>query len=104
MLTHWHSISSFQVRGGEFHFTCAAAPVDTEASGPENILSPRYVVQVSCALGQQALEGRRVPIMVSGKSLPSFEAYEPSPRANGFITDRFLTGVRPQASVLSSVR
>ncbi|CAM9298500.1 unnamed protein product [Choristocarpus tenellus] len=52
--------------------------------------------QVSCALGQQALEGRRVPIMVSGKSLPSFQAYESSPRANGFITDRFLTGIRPQ--------
>eukprot|EP00903_Cladosiphon_okamuranus_P015157 g14015.t1 len=52
--------------------------------------------QISCALGQQALEGRRVPVMVSGKSLPSFQAFEPSPRANGFITDRFLTGIRPQ--------
>ncbi|CAM9118714.1 unnamed protein product [Sphacelaria rigidula] len=52
--------------------------------------------QVSCALGQQALEGRRVPVMISGKSLPSFQAFEPSPRANGFITDRFLTGIRPQ--------
>lgn len=28
--------------------------------------------QVSCGLGQQELEGRRVPIMPSGKSLPSF--------------------------------
>ncbi|CAM9856614.1 unnamed protein product, partial [Discosporangium mesarthrocarpum] len=52
--------------------------------------------QVSCALGQQALEGRRVPLMVSGKSLPAFQSYESSPRANGFITDRFLTGIRPQ--------
>lgn len=51
--------------------------------------------QISCALGQQALEGRRVPIMVTGKSLPSFEAFDPSPRAHGFISDRFLTGVRP---------
>ena len=56
---------------------------------------------MSCALGQQALEGRRVPVMVSGKSLPSFQAFEPSPRANGFITDRFLTGVRPQVCILS---
>ncbi|CAM9096689.1 unnamed protein product [Phaeothamnion confervicola] len=52
--------------------------------------------QISCALGQQALEGRRVPVMVSGKTLPSFEAHDPDPRAGGFITDRFLTGVRPQ--------
>jgi len=52
--------------------------------------------QISCALGQQALEGRRVPVMCSGKSLPSFLAFDPNPRANGFITDRFLTGIRPQ--------
>ena len=52
--------------------------------------------QVSCSLGQQALEGRRVPRMSSGKTLPSFAPYDPNPRADGFITDRFLTGVRPQ--------
>ncbi len=52
--------------------------------------------QVSCALGQQMLEGHRVPIMNSGKSLPSFLPYETSPRAGGFVADRFLTGIRPQ--------
>ena len=52
--------------------------------------------QVSCALGQQELEGRRVPMMVSGKTLPSFRAYDPMPRAGGWVSDRFLTGIRPQ--------
>ena len=52
--------------------------------------------QVSCALGQQALEGRRVPRMSSGRTMPSFSPYDPNPRADGFIADRFLTGVRPQ--------
>lgn len=52
--------------------------------------------QVSCALGQQALEGRRVPRMCSGRTLPSFRPYEINPRADGFIMDRFLTGIRPQ--------
>ena len=52
--------------------------------------------QISCNLGQQALEGRRVPIMVSGKTLPSFKAFETKVRAGGYITDRFLTGVKPQ--------
>ena len=37
--------------------------------------------QVSCGLGQQELEGRRVPIMPSGKSLPTFPPYDPTPRA-----------------------
>nr|AOE43236.1 RNA polymerase I [Rostrostelium ellipticum] len=52
--------------------------------------------QISCLLGQQELEGKRVPRMVSGKTLPSFEPYDASARAGGFIMDRFLTGVRPQ--------
>jgi DNA-directed RNA polymerase I subunit RPA1 len=52
--------------------------------------------QVSCALGQQALEGRRVPRMSSGRTMPAFAPYDPNPRADGFIADRFLTGIRPQ--------
>lgn len=51
---------------------------------------------ISCNLGQQVLEGRRVPIMVSGKSLPCFKPFESSVRAGGYIVDRFLTGIRPQ--------
>lgn len=51
---------------------------------------------ISCNLGQQVLEGRRVPVMVSGKTLPCFRPYESSVRAGGYITDRFLTGIRPQ--------
>jgi DNA-directed RNA polymerase I subunit RPA1 len=52
--------------------------------------------QVTCALGQQALEGRRVPRLSSGRTLPSFAPYDPNPRADGFVMDRFLTGIRPQ--------
>jgi len=53
-------------------------------------------VQISCTLGQISLEGRRPPLMLSGASLPSFEAYDLSPRAGGFVAGRFLTGLRPQ--------
>lgn len=51
---------------------------------------------ISCNLGQQVLEGRRVPTMISGKTLPCFKPFESSLRAGGYIVDRFLTGVRPQ--------
>ncbi|KAJ3039738.1 hypothetical protein HK097_002758 [Rhizophlyctis rosea] len=54
------------------------------------------VSQISCLLGQQELEGRRVPVMVSGKTLPSFRRFDQGARAGGYITGRFLTGVRPQ--------
>ncbi|KAL9122996.1 MAG: hypothetical protein Q9187_000454 [Circinaria calcarea] len=51
---------------------------------------------ISCNLGQQVLEGRRVPVMISGKTLPSFKPFETDIRAGGYIRDRFLTGVKPQ--------
>ncbi|KAM5535538.1 hypothetical protein V8D89_010875 [Ganoderma adspersum] len=52
--------------------------------------------QISCALGQQELEGRRVPTMVSGKTLPSFKPFETRAIAGGYVASRFLTGVKPQ--------
>ena len=45
--------------------------------------------QVSCALGQQSLEGRRVPRMASGRSLPCFSPFDPTPRAGGYIQTAF---------------
>lgn len=52
--------------------------------------------QIAGALGQQELEGRRVPVMASGKTLPAFGPRDPSARAGGYITQRFLTALRPQ--------
>ncbi len=51
--------------------------------------------QISVMLGQQELEGRRVPVSPSGATAPCFAPFELSARAGGYITDRFLTGVRP---------
>ncbi len=58
--------------------------------------SPVNVSSISCMLGQQALEGRRVPIMVSGKTLPCFKPFETSAISGGYVAGRFLTGIRPQ--------
>lgn len=52
--------------------------------------------QISCLLGQQELEGRRVPRMSSGKTLPCFSPFDSEARSGGFVGDRFLTGLRPQ--------
>ncbi|KAI9809241.1 MAG: hypothetical protein M1825_002532 [Sarcosagium campestre] len=52
--------------------------------------------QISCNLGQQVLEGRRVPIMASGKSLPCYKPFETDVRAGGYVTGRFMTGITPQ--------
>jgi DNA-directed RNA polymerase I subunit RPA1 len=51
---------------------------------------------ISCNLGQQVLEGKRVPTMVSGKTLPAFRAFETDPGAGGYVSGRFLTGINPK--------
>lgn len=53
-------------------------------------------MQISCLLGQIELEGKRPPLMISGKSLPSFPMFECSPKSGGFIDGRFMTGIQPQ--------
>ncbi|KAL7073206.1 hypothetical protein ACQ4LE_007516 [Meloidogyne hapla] len=53
-------------------------------------------IQISCALGQIELEGQRPPLSITGRSLPSFKSFDPSPRAGGFVEQRFLTGINPQ--------
>ncbi|KAI5192644.1 DNA-directed RNA polymerase I subunit RPA1 [Nematocida minor] len=52
--------------------------------------------QIISMLGQQELEGMRVPIMPTGRTLPTFLPLEDTPRAHGFISQRFLTGVHQE--------
>ncbi|ADM11428.1 DNA-directed RNA polymerase subunit alpha [Encephalitozoon intestinalis ATCC 50506] len=51
--------------------------------------------QISGALGQQELEGRRVPVMASGKTLPCFKPLDPDPSSGGYIYQGFLDGINP---------
>ncbi|KAI6228249.1 DNA-directed RNA polymerase subunit [Aphelenchoides besseyi] len=53
-------------------------------------------IQISCALGQIELEGQRPALSAVGRTLPSFKCFDPSPRAGGFVDQRFLTGINPQ--------
>jgi DNA-directed RNA polymerase I subunit RPA1 len=50
---------------------------------------------ITCCLGQQELEGRRVQPTVAGKTLPCFEEYDTKAEAGGFISSRYLTGIQP---------
>lgn len=53
-------------------------------------------IQISSCLGQIELEGKRPPMMISGRTLPSFPPFDTSPKAGGFIGSRFMTGIQPQ--------
>ena len=59
--------------------------------------------QISCMVGQVELEGARPPLMLSGRSLPSYLPYDPSLSAGGLITSRFLTGIKPQEMYFNSM-
>ncbi|TNJ26552.1 DNA-directed RNA polymerase [Giardia muris] len=53
---------------------------------------------MTTCLGQQNLEGRRVPTTLTGKTLPSHIPYEHCGLLQGgFIYDCFLTGIRPSS-------
>jgi DNA-directed RNA polymerase I subunit RPA1 len=63
------------------------------SGGKGSIVNHKHI---SCMLGQQELEGRRVPMTLLGKTAPCFIPFDPHPRAGGFVADRFLSGLRPQ--------
>lgn len=85
--------------------TASASTFKYASYNPMNIIACRLhhlcvcVFQISCLLGQIELEGRRPPLMPSGKSLPCFQPYDPAPGAGGFVSGRFLTGIKPQVQV-----
>ncbi|KAJ1259889.1 hypothetical protein BS78_10G190500 [Paspalum vaginatum] len=81
----------FQGLQKPFPWNCLSLMTTTGAKG--GVVN---MTQISSLLGQQSLEGKRVPRMVSGKTLPCFPPWDISSRAGGFISDRFLTGLRPQ--------
>ncbi|XP_047991177.1 DNA-directed RNA polymerase I subunit RPA1 [Leguminivora glycinivorella] len=92
--THTNSINTACLTEGlleKFPYNNLQLMVQSGAKG-----STVNTMQISCLLGQIELEGKRPPLMISGRSLPSFPPYDVSPRAGGFIDGRFMTGIQPQ--------
>ena len=55
------------------------------------------VFQICTSLGQTELEGKCIPRGTGAKTLPVFFPYDVSGSANGFIEQRFLTGLSPSS-------
>ena len=54
------------------------------------------IKQMMCLLGQQDIEGSRVPIGFSDRTLPHYPRYENGLESRGFITGNFIEGLNPQ--------
>lgn len=50
---------------------------------------------ISC-LGQQQVDGKRVPYGFEDRTLPHFNKYDDSPSARGFVEHSFINGLTPQ--------
>jgi DNA-directed RNA polymerase II subunit RPB1 len=53
------------------------------------------IKQMMCCLGQQTLDGGRVPIGFSGRTLPHYPKYENNMESRGFVTSSYLSGLNP---------
>ena len=50
---------------------------------------------ISC-LGQQNVDGKRIPYGFDNRTLPHFTKFDDSPNARGFIENSFIGGLRPE--------
>jgi DNA-directed RNA polymerase II subunit RPB1 len=57
---------------------------------------PINIAQMIACVGQQNIEGKRIPYGFEDRTLPHFKRYDDGPAARGFIENSFITGLTPQ--------
>ncbi|MBI2045302.1 hypothetical protein HYT23_04555 [Candidatus Pacearchaeota archaeon] len=62
------------------------------SGGGGNILN---ITQMACCVGQQDLNGKRIDIGFTGRTLPFFKIGDLSPKSRGFISSPYIKGLRP---------
>jgi DNA-directed RNA polymerase II subunit RPB1 len=53
------------------------------------------ISQMIAALGQQNVDGKRIPYGFDKRTLPHFSKFDDSPRARGFVENSFISGLSP---------
>lgn len=61
------------------------------------------ITQIACAVGQQALGGKRISFGYTDRTLSCFKKNDLSPRARGFIYSPFIKGLRPEEFFFGAV-
>tara|TARA_Y100000389_G_scaffold42436_1_gene37151 strand:- start:2675 stop:7198 length:4524 start_codon:yes stop_codon:yes gene_type:complete len=54
------------------------------------------IAQMISCLGQQNVDGKRIPYGFDGRTLPHFKKYDDSPEARGFVKSSFIEGLTPE--------
>jgi DNA-directed RNA polymerase II subunit RPB1 len=56
---------------------------------------PLNIAQMICCLGQQNVDGQRIPYGFESRTLPHFPKFDDSPAARGFVESSFIEGLTP---------
>ena len=54
------------------------------------------IAQMIACLGQQNIDGKRIPNGYNDRTLPHFSKYDVSPNAKGFVENSFIKGLSPE--------
>ena len=54
------------------------------------------ISQMLSCLGQQSIEGKRIPYGFESRTLPHFTKYDDTPKARGFVEKSFIEGLSPE--------
>ena len=54
------------------------------------------ISQMTSCLGQQSVDGKRIPYGFENRTLPHFTKYDDGPEARGFVESSFITGLKPE--------
>jgi DNA-directed RNA polymerase II subunit RPB1 len=54
------------------------------------------IAQMIACLGQQSIEGKRIPYGLTDRTLPHYKKYDDGAEARGFIESSFIRGLTPQ--------
>jgi DNA-directed RNA polymerase II subunit RPB1 len=57
---------------------------------------PINIAQMIACVGQQNIDGKRIPYGFEDRTLPHYKRYDDGPAARGFIENSFITGLTPQ--------
>lgn len=54
------------------------------------------ICQIMACVGQQNVEGKRIPFGFKNRTLPHYSKYDYSPESRGFVENSYLSGLTPQ--------
>jgi DNA-directed RNA polymerase II subunit RPB1 len=58
--------------------------------------------QISAAIGQQDIDGSRIPENFDGRTLPYFTKFDSNPSARGYVTNSYMSGILPPEFIFTA--